>query len=86
MVISYEELSPKIIAELGLPLTVDTFREVFLGWTGELLPCAETLVAAAKLRNPVACLCNMNTVQWTGTFNPLPLQEADFLRLYEMAF
>ncbi len=24
--------------------------------------------------------------QWTGTFNPLPLQEADFLRLYEAAF
>lgn len=24
--------------------------------------------------------------QWTGTFNPLPLQEADFLRLYETAF
>ena len=24
--------------------------------------------------------------QWTGTFNPLPLQEEDFLRLYEMAF
>ncbi|MCY4605533.1 MAG: iron-containing alcohol dehydrogenase, partial [Gemmatimonadetes bacterium] len=24
--------------------------------------------------------------QWTGTFNPLPLQEADFLRLYEVAF
>ena len=24
--------------------------------------------------------------QWTGTFNPLPLQQADFLRLYETAF
>ncbi len=24
--------------------------------------------------------------QWTGTCNPLPLQEADFLRLYETAF
>lgn len=24
--------------------------------------------------------------QWTGTFNPIPLQEADFLRLYETAF
>ena len=24
--------------------------------------------------------------QWTGIFNPPPLQEADFLRLYEMVF
>ena len=24
--------------------------------------------------------------QWTGTFNPIPLQETDFLRLYETAF
>ncbi len=24
--------------------------------------------------------------QWTGTFNPIPLQEVDFLRLYETAF
>ena len=62
--ISYEEFGPKVIAELGLPLTVDTFREVFRGWMGELLPGAEALVAAAKRRNPVACLCNMNTVQW----------------------
>ena len=52
--IPYEEFGPKVIAGLGLPLTVDTFREVFRGWMGELLPCAEALVAAAKLRNPVA--------------------------------
>ncbi len=62
--ISYEEFGSKFIAELGLPLTVSSFEEVLRSWMGELFPEAKAIVSAAGRRNPVACLCNTNTVQW----------------------
>ena len=43
---------------------------------------AECQVAASDL----PAMAQEAAGQWTGTFNPLPLQEADFLRLYETAF
>jgi len=43
---------------------------------------ADCQVAASDL----PALAQEAAGQWTGTFNPLPLQEADFLRLYETAF
>ena len=48
------------------------------------LPCrlADCQVAASDL----PAMAQEAAGQWTGTFNPLPLQEADFLRLYKTAF
>lgn len=43
---------------------------------------ADCQVAASEL----PAMAQEAAGQWTGTFNPLPLQEADFLRLYETAF
>ncbi len=43
---------------------------------------AECQVAASDL----PAMAQEAAGQWTGAFNPLPLQEADFLRLYETAF
>lgn len=37
-------------------------------------------------RDQLSALAVDATKQWTGTFNPLPLAESDFLELYELAF
>ena len=51
-------------------------------WQAYRADFADCQVAASDL--PV--MAQEAAGQWTGTFNPLPLQEADFLRLYETAF
>ena len=64
--ISYGEFGSEVIAELRLPLTVSSFRGVLRSWMGELFPQAEAIVSATGRKNTVACLCNMNSVQWPG--------------------
>ena len=63
---AYEDYASEVITELGLPLTSHSLEAAMHGWMSELFPEAEAIVSAASEKNVVACLCNMNTVQWPG--------------------
>ncbi len=77
----YDELSAGAgIAEgaEGLARAVEALREK------ALLP--ETLAAVGVDKNELPLLAAEASKQWTGTFNPRPMSEEDFLRLYERAY
>lgn len=47
---------------------------------------AERLQDRGVTRDTLAALARLATQEWTGTFNPRPVSEQDFLKLYESAY
>ena len=62
--LTYEQFAPQVIAELGIPRSAEDFRVEMEGWMRTPFPEAAEIVQAVKRRHPVACLCNMNPLQW----------------------
>lgn len=62
--LTWEQFAPRVLGELRIPLTVEEFRGEMEGWMNDLFPDVEPIVQAVKRRHLVACLCNMNPVQW----------------------
>ncbi|MBI2505661.1 MAG: HAD family phosphatase [Candidatus Latescibacteria bacterium] len=69
--LTYEQFAPQVIAELRIPRSVEDFRLEMAGWMRSPFPEAEELVRAVGRRHTVACLCNMNPVQWQAVRDQL---------------
>jgi alcohol dehydrogenase len=77
----YEELGQEIGIDNGaegLALAIEKLRSA-AGLPG-------TLSAAGLCQKELSSLATEASKQWTGTFNPLPMNEEDFLQLYEQAY
>ena len=80
-----DDLYSKLCADIqlnGSAFALAGHLEELYAMAGPPRRLADCQVAASDLPTMAQEAAN----QWTGTFNPLPLQEADFLRLYETAF
>ena len=67
----WEEFAPRVLEELKISLSVEEFRGEMQGWMQESFPEVEPIVQAVKRRHLVACLCNMNPVQWPAVRDQL---------------
>jgi glucose-1-phosphatase len=62
--IAYEEFAKKILKELNLAYSIAELRNHMESWTAGLFPDAESIVYQVKQSIDIACLSNMNAVQW----------------------
>ena len=80
-----DELYGELCADIqlkGSALALTAHIEELCSMAGLPRRLADCQVAASDL----PAMAQEAAGQWTGTFNPLPLQAADFLELYEAAF
>lgn len=68
---TWEQFAPRVLGELKIPLSVEEFRREMQGWMNDLFPEVGPIVRAVKRRHLVACLCNMNPVQWPAVRDQL---------------
>lgn len=69
--LTWEKFAPQVLGELKIPLSVEEFRVEMQGWMNDLFPEVEPILQAVKRRHTVACLCNMNPVQWPAVRDQL---------------
>ena len=62
--ISYEEFAKILLKELKLSYSIQELRSHMEAWTTGLFPNAESIVYQVKQSINIACLSNMNAVQW----------------------
>jgi putative hydrolase of the HAD superfamily len=67
------EFAAGVVADWGLELEPDAFLAEFGSWTGRAFPGALEFVRAVREQVPVACLSNMNAVQWLAHYDGTPL-------------
>ena len=75
-----------VVADWGLDLEPATFLAQFGSWPGRPYDGAVQLVTEVRRRLPVACLSNMNAVQWEARYRSTPLADTFDMRLlsYEL--
>ena len=62
--ISYEAFAENLLRELKLSYSIEELRNHMEAWMTGLFPNAESIIEQVKQRIDVACLSNMNAVQW----------------------
>ena len=70
---SPEEFAAGVVADWALELEPEAFLAEFGSWTGHAFPGSVELVREVRARVPVACLSNMNAVQWLAHYDGTPL-------------
>ncbi len=71
--LSFDDFASAIIKEFQIPLSLEGFREEFKSWLSVLFPKAGSILRALNERYMVACLCNMNPIQWPRIRDELEL-------------
>jgi glucose-1-phosphatase len=61
---SVDEFASGVVSDWSLQISPNQFIEAFRSWRGQPFPGARELVAATRAEVRVACLSNMNAVQW----------------------
>jgi FMN phosphatase YigB (HAD superfamily) len=62
--LSYESFAKSILSEFSIPLGIRELETEMAGWLGELYPYAEAILADVGRRYQLACLSNLNPIQW----------------------
>ena len=71
--VTFEPFASAVIEEFGLPLSTDQLRVEMASWMGELFDDAHEILENTSAKHQIACLCNLNEIQWPRVRDELGL-------------